>query len=71
VREGVKVAVADEVWVGVREGMRVAVGERVRVGVRDGVKVGVIVGLGVKEGSRQIGAESLKPTWSRVLSNSS
>ena len=47
--------------VGVLEGVNVA------VGVRDGVNVGVIVGvdvivgLGVYEGSRQSGAESILP----------
>ena len=53
---GVLVDVAEAVWV--------AVGLEVNVGVA--VAVLVDVGLGVKEGSRQRGAESLGPSGSRV-----
>jgi hypothetical protein len=48
----------------------VTVGLRVLVGVKEAVTVavelGMEVGLGVKNGSRQTGAESLGPSGSRV-----
>jgi hypothetical protein len=47
----------------------VAVGVAVRVAVGEAVLV--LVGLGVNEGSRQIGVESLEPSGSRVLPCSS